>query len=201
MIDKYGVGQDPYCYPGSTVLKNLLAIHDEQQLSDAEVALSEQRMLQFVPQFDALDFAYLCAIHHHLFQDLYEWAGHVRTVDISKDTTHFCNVRFIEASAQRCMQQLVSQNFFQQLPKQQFVAQLADFFCEMNVVHPFREGNGRTLRLFCEVLALQAGYEISWRGIAVESWLEANVAGYHGDLVPLIQLFSDAVSLPSDNCD
>jgi cell filamentation protein len=60
MMDKYGVGQDPYCYPDSVVLKNLLAITDEQELSDAEVALTEIRVFQFVPQFDALDFAYLC---------------------------------------------------------------------------------------------------------------------------------------------
>lgn len=81
------------------------------------------------------------------------------------------------------------QNYLRDLEKDEFVKKLADFFCEMNVVHPFREGNGRALRLFCEVLAIQAGYELSWKHISQDSWLQANIAGYQGDLAPLTTLF------------
>ena len=189
MTDKYGVGQDPYCYKNTSVLINLLELKSDLELEAAEVELTSYRLKTFQPDFENLTFAYLCQIHYHLFQDLYEWAGQVRTVDISKQDTHFCNVRFIVPSATKCFDLLKKNNFFRALRHEEFVKVLADFFCEMNVVHPFREGNGRTLRLFCEVLAMQAGYELNWQPISQEAWLQANIAGYQGDLEPLVRLF------------
>ncbi|MDR7119087.1 putative adenosine monophosphate-protein transferase Fic [Rheinheimera soli] len=192
MTDKYGVGNDPYCYPGTSILINLLDIHSEAELEEAEVELTSFRLKNFEPDFDNLTFGYLCHIHRYLFQDLYAWAGEIRTVDISKDQTHFCNLRFILPEAEKCFNFLVKHKNLLDLSMDEFVQHLADFFCEMNVVHPFREGNGRALRLFCEVLALQAGYELSWKSITQEAWLAANVAGYLGDLNPLIALFQQA---------
>jgi cell filamentation protein len=189
VTDKYGVGQDPYCYKNTSVLINLLDLKSDLELEAAEVELTSYRLKTFQPDFENLTFAYLCQIHYHLFQDLYEWAGQVRTVDISKQDTHFCNVRFIVPSATKCFDLLKKNNFFRALRHEEFVKVLADFFCEMNVVHPFREGNGRTLRLFCEVLAMQAGYELNWQPISQEAWLQANIAGYQGDLEPLVRLF------------
>lgn len=190
MADKYGVGQDPYCYPGTGILQNLLDLQSETELEAAEVELTSFRLSIFIPDFDNLTFSYLCSIHRHLFQDLYIWAGEIRTVDISKQNTHFCNVRFILPSAKKCFASLKQQNYFQGLSKTDFVPALADFFCEMNVIHPFREGNGRALRLFCEVLAFQAGYELNWKHVSQQNWLQANIAGYQGDLTPLIVLFA-----------
>ena len=98
-------------------------------------------------------------------------------------------MRFILPSALKCFDLLKKNNYLQQLNHDEFVKGLADFFCELNVVHPFREGNGRSLRLFCEVLALQAGYELSWKDISQQTWLHANISRYQGNLLPLIQLF------------
>lgn len=190
MIDKYGVGNDSYCYENSTVLINLLNLTTEVELAQAEVALTSYRLTEFKPDFENLSFAYLCTIHRHLFQDLYAWAGEIRTVDISKQSTRFCHARFIEKEAQKCFDYLERMNYLHDYDKVSFVKHLAYFFCEMNVVHPFREGNGRTLRLFCEVLALQAGYELQWKTISENAWLSANIAGYQGDLEPLITIFS-----------
>lgn len=192
MSDKYGVCLDPYCYPNSSVLINLLDLRSETELSAAEVALTSCRLQSFQADFDQPTFNYLCRIHQHLFQDLYSWAGQVRTVDISKQDSHFCHARFIEAMAIKRFTLLKNHNFLAGRNQTDFVLGLADFFCEMNVIHPFREGNGRSLRLFCEVLALQAGYELSWKDISAQTWLHANIAGYHGDLGPLVQLFSAA---------
>ena len=194
MTDKYGVGQDPYCYKNTSVLINLLELKSDLELEAAEVELTSYRLKTFQPDFENLTFVYLCQIHYHLFQDLYEWAGQVRTVDISKQDTHFCNVRFIVPSAAKCFDLLKKSNFLRALRHEDFVRGLADFFCEMNVVHPFREGNGRTLRIFCEVLALQAGYELNWQHISQETWLQANIAGYQGDLEPLVRLFKLSAS-------
>lgn len=87
MPDKYGVGQDPYCCPNTSVLRNLFDSYSEQELEDAEVELTSYRLKTFKPDFEHLTFAYLCKIHHHLFQDIYDWAGYIRTVDISKQQT------------------------------------------------------------------------------------------------------------------
>jgi cell filamentation protein len=65
----------------------------------------------------------------------------------------------------------------------------------MNIVHPFREGNGRALRLFCEVLAVQAGYELSWQGISKEAWLDANIYGFNENTKLLLVIF-DRCSMP-----
>jgi cell filamentation protein len=194
MTDKYGVGHDPYCYPNTSLLINLLELKSEKELEAAEVELTSYRLQTFQPDFESLNFAYLCLIHHHLFQDLYSWAGQVRTVDISKQDSHFCHARFIPSASVKRFDLLQKNNFLRHRDQHDFVLGLADFFCEMNVIHPFREGNGRSLRLFCEVLALQAGYELSWKDISQQTWLHANIAGYHGDLAPLVQLFSLSAS-------
>jgi len=81
------------------------------------------------------------------------------------------------------------------LDKDEFVEYLADLFCEMNIVHPFREGNGRALRLFCEVLAMQAGYELNWQSVSKEAWLDANIYGFNESTKLLIVIF-DRCSIP-----
>ncbi|MGB0937825.1 MAG: putative adenosine monophosphate-protein transferase Fic [Colwellia sp.] len=194
MRDKYGVDQDPNCYQNTDILINLLDIRSESELEEAELELTSFRLEQFSPQFEQLTFNYLKEIHRHLFQDIYKWAGQIRSVDISKGDTRFCTASNIEREAVKQFQHLAKNNYLRELNRAEFIFQLADFFCEMNVVHPFREGNGRTLRLFCEVLALQAGYELDWKGISKDSWLEANIQGYLGNLAPLTMIFEQAVN-------
>ena len=83
MLDKYGVGQDPYCYPGTDVLRNRLGLTDESALHEAERNLSEIAASQLDFDLPPYDLAYLQRIHRHLFADVYDWAGELRTVDIS----------------------------------------------------------------------------------------------------------------------
>ena len=86
MLDKYGVGQDPLCYPGTTVLRNRLDLTDDQALHDAERTLSEIAASAIDFDLPPYDLPYLQRIHRTLFVDIYEWAGELRTVDISKGT-------------------------------------------------------------------------------------------------------------------
>lgn len=86
MRDKYGVSNDPYCWPGTTVLRNTLGIRDATRLADAEAefaAVALERIEIGAPPFNL---TYLCQLHHQLFGDVYSWAGEVRSVDISKLT-------------------------------------------------------------------------------------------------------------------
>ncbi len=148
MADKYGVGNDPYCYPDSNILINKFDIQNEHDLVATEVELTNFRLQHFSPTFSELSFLHLKEIHHFLLQDLYTWAGEIRTVDISNGNTRFCNVSRINTKIEKCFSFLQENKFLNNLTKDEFVNKLAHFFCEINVVHPFREGNGRALRLF-----------------------------------------------------
>jgi cell filamentation protein len=180
MSDKYGTGQDKqYCYPDSEVLINKLDITNETELEAAEIELTQMRIEQFSPNFEDISFSALCAIHFFLFQDLYHWAGQLRTVDISKGNTRFANVSRIEPEANKLFQQLAQENYLQDLPKAQFIRRLAHYYSELNVIHPFRDGNGRAQRVLFEVICINAGYEIRWSPIESSDWIHANIAAYN----------------------
>ena len=118
MTDKYGMGQDrQYCCPGSDVLINKLGLTDAAALEAAEIELTQARIDQFEPDFDDISLPALRAIHFHLFQDLYDWAGELRTVDISKGGTRFANVSRIEAEADKLFQQLAGEEYLAALPR------------------------------------------------------------------------------------
>jgi cell filamentation protein len=194
MADKYGVVQDVYCYPGTHVLINKLHITDEVALNEAELTFTQYRIEEFIPNFDTFSLATLQSIHYFLFQDLYAWAGELRTVDISKGNTLFANVRFFETEANKLFQQLKREEFLITLPQDEFIQRLAHYYSELNVVHPFRDGNGRAQRVLFEALAINAGYEIRWQAIETDEWLPANIAAYHCKLGPLIGLLQRSIS-------
>ncbi|QTR49481.1 Fic/DOC family protein [Candidatus Thiothrix anitrata] len=115
MSDKYGVSQDPDCYPNSSVLVNKLNIRDAQELEAVEAELTQLRSESFEPDFAAFDLGVLAAIHRHLFQDIYPWAGQLRTVDISKGTTRFCSAQYIQKEADRLLARLQSEQWLEGL--------------------------------------------------------------------------------------
>jgi cell filamentation protein len=194
MSDKYGAGQDIYCYPGSDVLINKLGITEQAALDLAELEFTQFRAEQYVPDFEDFSWATLRGIHFFLFQDIYSWAGEIRTVDISKGTTRFANVQFIEKEAAKLFLQLEQEDFLTSLSESEFIARLAHYYSELNVIHPFRDGNGRAQRIFFEALAINAGYEIHWQAIEASEWLSANIAAYHCQLELLINLLQRAIT-------
>lgn len=195
MSDKYGTGQDrQYCYPGSDVLINKLGLTDKAALEAAEIELSQLRVDQFEPDFDDISLPALRAIHFYLFQDIYDWAGELRTVDISKGGARFTNVRRIEPESDKLFGQLAQEDYLTGLPREQFVARLAHYYCELNVIHPFRDGNGRAQRLMFEVISINAGFALRWLPIGGAEWLDANIAAYNGQLAPLIGLLDRALT-------
>lgn len=195
MPDKYGAGGDTqYCYPGSDVLLNKLGLTDEAALEATEVELTQARIEQFIPDFDNITLSALRDIHHFLFQDVYEWAGELRTVDISKGSTRFANLSRVVPEADKLFRQLAQENYLVDLPHEQFVARLAHYYCELNVIHPFRDGNGRAQRLLFEVISINAGYLLHWEPIARLEWLEANIAAYNSQLESLVALLDRALT-------
>ena len=184
MRDKYGVSNDPYCRPGTIVLRNTLDIRDDATLADAEAefaAIALEHILIDAPPFDL---AYLCSLHRQLFGEVYEWAGLVRTVDISKGRTRFCTTNRIVPEAERILQALASRDL-STLPYGEAIPLVAEVFGELNLVHPFRDGNGRALRLFFEHLLIFNGYAVDWSKVEREEWIAACIAAVHCDYSPL----------------
>ncbi len=193
MVDKYGVGQDPYCPPGSTVLRNRLNLTDATTLAQAERDLSEvaAQTIDFTPP--PYDLSYLQAIHRQLFNGLYGWAGELRTVDISKDQTHFCVTHRIEPEANKLFVVLAQTNWFQDLDRTRLINACAELFGDLNVVHPFREGNGRAQRILFEHIIVNAGYEISWWPVEADEWIQANIDAVGCDYAGLVRVFERCV--------
>ncbi|MGR5366095.1 putative adenosine monophosphate-protein transferase Fic [Photobacterium damselae] len=194
MADKYGTAQDPYTYENSTVLVNKLNINDEAILEAAERDLTTLAAMYIEFQLPPYDFTYLCTIHRILFSDLFEWAGELRTIDISKGNTRFCNVGRIEKEANNLFSMLEKDKYLVGLPYDKFLTKLAEYYCDINVLHPFREGNGRAQRLLFEHIAINCGYNINFSGITPEQWVAANIHGYYCNYTPMKELFSVCVT-------
>lgn len=168
-----------YCYPDSDVLINRLNIQDMDRLHEAERKITMLRLNDLLdfPIKGKFDFKHLQSIHNYLFQDIYSWAGEVRIVDIAKSNM-FCRVPLIDEQSKRIFGKLKADKFLCGLSKEEFIKKAAYYFSEINALHPFREGNGRTQREFIRELALQQGYTIHFATISEEEMLEASVDSF-----------------------
>lgn len=184
------------CYPGTTILINKFDIKDEEKLNEIESVLSSARYAEWLsaPQSAALDFDHYKAIHRFLFADLYDWAGEVRTVNISKKGTQFTPAENIEHQAELIFKRLREHNYFKGLPHDEFVEEIVDFYCVTNALHPFREGNGRTQRAFLTQLIRNAGYDISFADMDTELLMIATIQSAQGVTDLLRQVFKDSIT-------
>ena len=145
----------------------------------AERDYSSVRQTELMMQGVTGDFSFkhLCSIHKQLFQDIYTWAGKTRTVDISKGTV-FCLVQFIEMQFEDLYRKLQKENFLKDITdKAEMSERLAFYLCELNMIHPFREGNGRTQRIYIEQLCLNNGrFDIDFTEATKDEMISASVA-------------------------
>ncbi|MCO7225600.1 Fic family protein [Pleionea sp. CnH1-48] len=192
MRDKYGVEQDTYCYSESTVLKNLLNIRNLEELEEAEAEFILTRVQSYEPIFTNFDLNHLKTIHYHLFQDLYSWAGQIRTVDISKGNSRFCTTSRIEPEAEKLLAAL-NETSLSTMNQDEVASTIAEFYCDLNVVHPFRDGNGRTQRLFFDEFVGNHHYKINWDLVSRDEWVEANIAGFHCDYSLMTHIFARTI--------
>jgi cell filamentation protein len=155
---------DPYVIPGSTCLKNLLGLTDPNELRMVEARIISIRDVELARTVlpGEYNLAHLQAFHHHLFQDVYSWAGQLRTVDIAKDGMRFGNWKFVDEQVSAVLAKLEDDNWLAGLPHETFLLRLAFYYGEINAVHPFREGNGRAQRAFLRQLSAAAGWHLDW---------------------------------------
>lgn len=179
-----------YCYPDSDVLKNKMGVRDSEQLSQLERQLTMLRLLELIdkPIRGKFDLKHLQAIHKYIFQDIYEWAGEIRKVDIAKGNM-FCNVRFLSGQAAEIFGKLKEEDYLQGLEEEDFTRRLAYYFSEINALHPFREGNGRSQREFIRCLALYNGYVVNFANASKEEMMKASEDSFLCDYRAMEQLF------------
>lgn len=182
----YDAIADPYCYDGTMVLKNLPGIRNQAALDEFEAAMTAQRSDEPLPT-GRLGVAHYRAIHHHLFQDIYAWAGRFRTVRIAKDGSAFCYPENITREIKALFGTLKEKRYFRNLQREAFAAETAAFVSTLNAIHPFREGNGRTETTFLTLLAARAGHPFDLGKLEPERFLAAMVASFTGDERPLVR--------------
>lgn len=172
-FDKY------YCYPNTNVLINKLDIHDAEELKKAEREITSIRIanakINKIP--GKFDFNHLKNIHRYIFQDIYIWAGETRKVNIAKGNM-FCSYEFIEDNANSIFKKLKREKFINETTEKEVPISLAYYLSEINAVHPFREGNGRTQRLFIEYLAEEIGYTIDFSKVSKEEMIQASAESF-----------------------
>ena len=169
-----------YCYePDFTVLQNRAGLRTQDGLDRFERRMVRQRIMEDIPTGD-FDLDHLRAIHYHLFQDIYEWAGEIRTVELSKSDTGFLPQQFIERSVAQIHESITGQNYLRELSAGKFAERAAVIMGDVNHVHPFREGNGRTQLQFYKQLAERAGHTADLTRIDKDAWIEASIQSHDG---------------------
>jgi cell filamentation protein len=157
------------------------------------------------------DTAHLKAIHHHLFQDVFEWAGHTRDekVNLSDGTVAtepllrkvdgqpFMAGPLIVKTLDQITAGLRDANYLRGLERKEFAYRAADAMAEINAAHPFREGNGRTQRVFMEELAKQAGHDLDFAVISRERMIQASIAANERDDNSMMRRMFDEISTPA----
>jgi len=189
---------DPYVYPGTNVLKNFRNIRQLDDLLEYEMDMTSRRQIELLckPIRGKFDIAHLQAIHYQLFRDVYPWAGLFRTINIARSG------QFFFAFSDHIVPALG--DMFAKLSKEQFLAKTdvptfsdraAYFMGELNAIHPFRDGNGRTQREFIRELALKAGHTIHWVHITRDQMSDASRRSFQeGGNSGLSQLLQAAIT-------
>ncbi|KRL10041.1 Fic/DOC family protein [Schleiferilactobacillus perolens] len=181
------------------VLKNLLNITDQQTLHDTEYVLTIQRqaylqrhafVLPDGARLQGKNVAEVRQIHHYLFADIYDWAGHYRDVNMGKGGTDmfFPFERF--ATAESDIQEKIDRFQATNAGDKQAVTQAAgELISEINWWHPFREGNGRTQRVFAQVLAHAKRYtfDIEPDSTAYVEYMQASIDDNPDEMVKVMQ--------------
>lgn len=192
------MAKDPYVYPDSGILRNNFEIRDQQELAEAEADIVRAALAVLagrrVP--GNYDLAHWQAFHHRIFGALYPWAGELRTVQIAKPNAFYARPEHIVGYAQGIFSELAREDCLKGLDRPAFLERITHYHAEMYAVHPFREGNTRTLRAFLSQLARDAGRHIAWERLDHERSLAANIRSLNGKSDQLRMLLDAIVDKP-----
>lgn len=184
MAAGYDAFDDPYAYKGSATLKNKLGLRDSALLEAFELEMTALRAREALPA-GRMDPLHYRRVHHHLFRDVYTWAGRYRTVRTAKGGNFFCYPEHIPREMNRLFSTMP--NVLNTASRESFILEAARFLGELNAIHPFREGNGRAQLSFMSMMGARAGYPLNFVRVKREDFLPAMIASYSRNLGPLIE--------------
>ena len=166
-----------YCYPNSNVLVNKFNVRvaDELFKIENDITIYKLYLLREKGITGDFDVNHFISIHKFIFGDIYPFAGLYRNENIAKDDFMFANWEFIEENMNIIFNKLKNENYLNGLTKEEFSEKLTYYMAELNVLHPFREGNGRTIREFIRQLALKNGYRLDLSKFSAEDILSASI--------------------------
>ena len=173
--DVYEERNSSYCYENTNTLINKLDIRDSKVLQKYEAKITAAKLLALMQKgiIGNFDVKHINAIHKYLFEDIYPFAGKLRTENIAKGVFRFAEWEYIEPELERLLNELKQENYLENLSKENLAERLAYYLSELNVLHPYREGNGRTTREFIRELALKNGYVLDLRKVSPKDFLNA----------------------------
>lgn len=186
--------RDPYTDPETGILRNKPGIKTAANLDAFERLSVQQRMREKLPT-GRFDLAHLKAIHRHLFQDVYDWAGEIRTVEISKGGHQFQFRQFVSQGVDYVHKEIAKTNFLRGLSPEEFAERAATVIGDLNYAHPFREGNGRTQFVFLAQLAERAGHAVNVNKVPNQEWISASKQAFQGDTSMMAQLIGKMISI------
>jgi cell filamentation protein len=172
---------DPHFDYEHNILKNIPGLIDKKLLDDFEriQAIKNILNLESDPVKGRFDITHLRAIHARIFQTIYPWAGEFRRVNIRRSESYFfAAVQFIDASLDATFAKLAAEDCLKGLDADAFASRAAYYLGELNAIHPFRDGNGRTQREFIRQLATGVGYRINWGRVTRTQMVEASIESH-----------------------
>ncbi len=186
-----------YFVDGDEILENKLGITDPDDFKAAEQEIVTNKsadILNEVTQAFGLD--YLLHVHKVLFEDIYDFAGTIRTVDIAKPdaSAPFAYAQFLNAESKRIFDDLANKNYLSDLDVKDFIKEITNLATQLNALHPFREGNGRAIRLFLIMLSDYAGYLLDYSQVTADELITADKLAFEGDVKSLLSVYSKVVT-------
>lgn len=182
--DVYTTVQSMYCYPDSDVLKNKLNIRDKEELKRAEeefTAVKQLVMLQ-EPLRGRFTKTHFLRIHRFMFEDVYPFAGHIRKEQISKGDTMFYPPHLIDRELSRIFDEVHTKKLLAEKEQAKQIQNLSHVMAELNIIHPFREGNGRSIRELIRCMGLEYGLLLNWGNTDRDTLLDAAIASVDNDM-------------------
>jgi len=173
---------DPHFDSANGVLRNLPGFTDERQLGQFEGARALKALIGLTidPICGNFDQAHLQAVHKRIFAQVYPWAGELRKVNIARQGSYpFAMVQFLQRNLDRFFSELASEGHLKGLAVRAFLDRAGVYLGELNTLHPFREGNGRTQREFIRELALEAGHTLDWSRVSQKQMYEASALSHN----------------------
>ncbi len=184
------------CYEGTTTLINKKGIRDEKVLRDNETFSTTYIAAELIlhplkPNFSFDDYR---EIHKQLFEEFYEWAGEPRKIGISKAATTFAAPEKIPELGKAIFTRLQRMNYFKDLTRADFIRETADLYHTLNMLHPFRDGNGRTQRVFFVQFIRNARYNIDYSALNSDILIIGTIQAASGVMDTLVQFFEDNIT-------